>query len=239
MAQYYGIPDPNDINGRPSGWSARWAGIASQMTVLEDTGEHYIRIIKNSTSRAAYSIDAIPAAQNVEVFLDCLYETWNGSAASSDATDIRAAIRGSGSASSETGYVNGLRPQARSLRINRYVNGNFTDIANEASFDENNTMTRIYQRVRSEGDLHSLKAWLASDSEPDVWDIQTTDGGITGTGWTGVFSITQGPIRIYRWGIGTDGDPAPTEPVPVGPTTPTGLITSNITANSFRAGWTP
>ena len=31
----------------------------------------------------------------------------------------------------------------------------------------------------------------------------------------------------------------PTSPVPVGPTTPTGLITSNITANSFRAGWTP
>ena len=31
----------------------------------------------------------------------------------------------------------------------------------------------------------------------------------------------------------------PTAPVPVGPTTPAGLITSNIAANSFRAGWTP
>ena len=54
--------------------------------------------------------------------------------------------------------------------------------------------------------------------------------------------VSRNPQRRvgYRFlSIGTDGDPAPTSPVAAGPTTPTGLITSAITATGFRAGWTP
>ena len=97
-------------------------------------------------------------------------------------------------------------------------------------------------RVYADNSNHKMKKWNFTDAEPSSWTLEATDATYTGSsiaGFVNIFS-NSGDFRILEIGIGTDGDPAPTEPIaPSGPTTPTGLITSNITANSFRAGWTP
>ena len=86
-----------------------------------------------------------------------------------------------------------------------------------------------------------MKSWWKDEAEPAGWFVETTDatffGAAGGVGW-GIRANANRDSAMCFIGIGTDGDPAPTEPVSAGPTTPTNLTTTDITADSFRAGWT-
>ena len=95
--------------------------------------------------------------------------------------------------------------------------------------------------LRSNGtDDHKIYLWDEGEPRPTAPAIEaTTPVSFTGSNLSFLTARSQSIAYVYSIGIGTNGDPAPTAPVPVGPTTPAGLITSNITANSFRAGWTP
>ena len=101
----------------------------------------------------------------------------------------------------------------------------------------------VASRFRVNGSSLKIKTWEVNNETEPGWQLEITDGDIAVGGWIGYQKFgghsTFQRIVIPFIGIGTNGDPAPTAPVPVGPTTPTGLITSNIAANSFRAGWTP
>ena len=95
--------------------------------------------------------------------------------------------------------------------------------------------------LRSNGvDDHKVFLWDEGDQKPSTPSIDISDAvSFSGDNLSFLTARSTSVAYVYGIGIGTDGDPAPTEPVPVGPTTPTGLITTDITANSFRAGWTP
>ena len=95
--------------------------------------------------------------------------------------------------------------------------------------------------LRSNGvDDHKVFLWDEGEQKPSTPSIDISDAvSFSGDNLSFISVQPEGVAYVYSIGIGTNGDPAPTAPAPVGPTTPTGLITSNITANSFRAGWTP
>lgn len=67
-------------------------------------------------------------------------------------------------------------------------------------------------RLESSGDQHSVKVWDTNNSEPE-WDLQVTDDTVTDSGALGLALMGEGDYTIDAIGIGTDGDPAPTEPV--------------------------
>ena len=107
------------------------------------------------------------------------------------------------------------------------------------------TDTTVYHYVRaqyvSSTNTVRIKLWVeAVEDEPAGWYLETTGAISTAlAGRQALSGFNTNFARIDWLGLGTDGDPAPTGPVTAGPTTPTGLITSAITATGFRAGWTP
>ena len=93
-------------------------------------------------------------------------------------------------------------------------------------------------------DLVQARVWPLGQAEPTVWHLDTTYDSSSDetTDHPLDLDITSTSSDHHSYidfvGIGTDGDPAPTEPVSAGPTTPTNLTTTDITADSFRAEWT-
>ena len=140
----------------------------------------------------------------------------------------------------------GASHRANHLRtLFRVDNGEPTTLADGeqvGSTDANRLMCLRYQ-WDDDGTTVTLrmKSWYKDTPEPSTWSIETTDSAFAGLGgklgWT-VNSNANRQTAMCFVGIGTDGDPAPTEPVSAGPTTPTNLTTTDITADSFRAGWT-
>ena len=91
-----------------------------------------------------------------------------------------------------------------------------------------------YWRVLEDGEFQD-----GADNEPSDWLIEWTDPSFFAGTLHGFYLNNRRGVYGFFLGIGTDGDPAPTEPVSAGPTTPTNLTTTNITADSVRAEWTP
>lgn len=106
-----------------------------------------------------------------------------------------ALVRGSGSGSSERGYVIGYRNNdTRSFRINRYNLASFSAlIENNDQLSEN---TWYIAKISALGNALKLKIWQDGLPEPGTWDLETSDNAIAGTGWTGIFSIGIGDYDI-------------------------------------------
>ena len=190
--------------------------------------------ISSNTRSSAYFKDSdgnYITAENVEIYANII---------DFSAADSRFGIRMNVGGSD--GFTIGRRGWSSDTtrRIASYMGGSFNEHA--AEDDGISSSTWLHIRVSTQGGSHFVRTWTGDlEDEATATELSTTSTRVTGSGRVGLLAFNaSGGTRARRGiGIGTDGDPAPTGPVPVGPTTPTSLITSNITANSFRAGWTP
>lgn len=73
-----------------------------------------------------------------------------------------------------------------------------------------------WYRFRANGDDISAKTWGLSDSEPASWDVEVTDSDVN-SGWAGLQQVGFGAPILVEFGVGTEGDTAPTEPVSADP----------------------
>lgn len=81
-----------------------------------------------------------------------------------------------------------------------------------------NSLDWHYIRFRKEGKIYKLKIWLETEQEPSVWDIEYDASGETEPGvfvGVGTHLTFQDRAWVYwdDFGVGTDGDPAPTGPI--------------------------
>ena len=99
--------------------------------------------------------------------------------------------------------------------------------------------TNVLAEQRGLVNLQDIKGkwWAAADPEPAAWSLEGTQSTINGAGRAGIFSFRPYSYRIYAYGLGTNGDPAPTTTVATGPVTPINLTTTNIMPTSARLGW--
>lgn len=130
---------------------------------------------------------------------------------------------------------------ARSGRPNaeRYVDGSFTAIASGSQYlfgddvggyayvrsQRDDTAGSERVRVRAFGKNKDLSTLDTFPSEPSTWDVDAADSAIATAGEVGV-SWRADSGQGLRWiSFGTNGDPAPTEPVSGGTT-----LTAQLTA---------
>ena len=87
-------------------------------------------------------------------------------------------------------------------------------------------------RFRINGSAYKAKVWADGDSEPGTWNIESTDSTYSTAGSVG---LCKGANTIsHEWsmfGVGTNGDTAPTSGAPAGPPTLTGVTAGSITSS--------
>lgn len=228
MAQYFTDFSEYTTGAQPSDWTPRWVTTNAVWEVRADggaTGGKYLFHQRTSgAARSAISWDAIDAdadRANVEIVF-----RWRSSAQGT--SRMQSLLRGSGSGSTETGYIHGWAFGSFSgVHAAYYNNGSFTRFGEDARTGIAGG-TWMITRARINGSDHKVKHWVASDPEPVDWDIEETDSTITAAGWVGLHQFSNLSDYEVDWvGVGTNGDSAPMSAV-VDP--PQGTVTiSDVT----------
>jgi hypothetical protein len=119
------------------------------------------------------------------------------------------------------------------VRIRRLTNGSFSTLV-----QGDNLVDGLYSmRVRANGTFLGLKTWLKGTAEPVAWSISTTDTTHS-TGRIGFWARDSMSSAIFQvYGVGTNGDSAPTSPVILGPNTPVNPSITSLLATSARLNW--
>ncbi len=203
------------LNARPSDWTLR-GGDSSYGIVREASGQRYLDLLITNTGRNLLTwdlLDTAPGTDEIDV-----YVVYRRPAVSQGGEfSAQVGVRGSGSASTIEAYILGPRstqpyPGSEYLRAGRYTNGgNFTILSDY----ETNTLSDTWycSRIRISGTSIKMRRWLEGDPEPSTWDNETTDSVISGEGWVGLFGFNDSETHVKAFGVGTNGDPAPTGPV--------------------------
>lgn len=211
MAQYFTDFSEYATGQQPSDWTTRFA-TPPAYTVVElegATGGKALNIGTRANSRSGLSwdlIDADPARADCEVLIKFRFRTITGN------TEFCHMSRGSGSAGSETLYRMTVRENE--LRSAWYKSGTYGDASAAVEPFTAVAGTWYWMRVQNVGASQKLRVWEDGDAEPALWDIETTDVGISGPGWVGIFRFQQEvEVDVDAFGVGTGGDPAPSSPV--------------------------
>jgi len=94
-----------------------------------------------------------------------------------------------------------------------------------------NTLYRMRLRKFSSDNILRSRVWLAGDSEPGTWNLSLVADTTFTSGFVGLFGRNANGIKTWRrFGYGTDGDPAPFEPLGGAPSVAS--IIANITRNT-------
>lgn len=241
MAQIYWEADPADVGLPPSNltYDTPWATVDWGSSYVEDVGSpwdwvnrHALRLeaLGGSTNSDRFirlltlGGVAIPESNEFEVFMEAWY--WGGF------TTFYLMVMGS--TPERDGYMTRMWRDDREIVQVLGGRTNFTALASEAGSERTWDV-----RFRVKQGEQKLKIWQHGTSEPSTWNLETTDTAISAPGGVGFYVPwgNNGRTHIASLGIGTDGDPAPTEPVPTGPGVPTNTYTDNITENRARFNW--
>jgi len=89
-----------------------------------------------------------------------------------------------------------------------------------------------YYKIKCVGDQIKVKWWSPNESEPSAWELEVTDTTLS-SGKAGIISVNDRECDIDMWGVGTNGDPAPTSPLFDFQTTITGTNTPVTSGDSL------
>lgn len=154
-------------------------------------------------------------------------------------------LSGSGDSSTRSGYVVW---SGTNFRLSKYENGGDTAVAESTQGGSGDILTRYLEIIR-DGSLVEVRSWLYGDARPASPEIAYTDPSpLSLVGYVGVSLITTTDViedfELHSIAVGTNGDPAPTEPVSTGVTgtadhqastathTATGSVSSTITGTA-------
>ena len=207
MAQYSYDPNDFDVGHIPTEFTVEYGSCSFE--IKSDVHGNYLEVTSEDSGANAFSVDSVPVGGDVEVYVR---------QSSTDQVDgfprpIFAFVRGSGSTENRNGYRGGIN-SGDTRQIGLFKNNSFSVLAEE----DGSERTRTETVFRAIGSNLELTAWEEGTTQPPV-QVSTTDAAID-TGWTGLYQFVPSSgnlvVRIYFIGVGTDGDPAPTEPVGVG-----------------------
>lgn len=213
MAQHFWTPNPADLNGPPSDLTVIYGNVS--LTVLQDgNGDYYVHVDNSTASRKAITIDSIGTTSLANVGdVEMYTETTHDGGSNQRNPDIRHLVRFTGTVGGDsTCRINGIEYTSGvdAVRLSKIVNGTFSqdsDVPITLSFTGGVT---IHQRTQSIGSNQKAKYWLNADPEPGTWVNEVTEGSVTQSGAIGLFNYDSDDFRLYKIGVGTNGDPAPT-----------------------------
>lgn len=223
MAQYFTDFSEYTKDVAPSDWSVPWTA----WNVLEvrdsrftgSTGGAVLYLEGDSAVRRTATWDAVDAdAARDDCEVVCRLR-------SAEYAQLQAVLRTSGTTGTETAYRMGPTSEDNDAQIARYVAGSFTNMSTTGSGLGYGAWH--WFRARAEGTSLKVRSWTEPDPEPTTWQIETTDASITAAGAIGLFQFSRGAVDYDVFGVGTNGDLAPTEPVDPGGGTEGALLGPN------------
>ena len=215
----------NRVYRSGSGWSIE---VEEEAAVVGGKTLFYDQFINGEIEGARItSLDGETGLSNIEIVTQL--KVINGGAGAAFQSGFFA--RASGGDGTEEGYFF-HRSGTGSTAISRLLNGARNQLGTFSHSNYSSTSFANFQRFRVNGDQLFAKFWSGTvQDEPQDWDLQVQNADITSEGWIGFF-VNQGQGNILAFvGIGTDGDPAPTEPVGVGGETITATADPSLAAD--------
>ena len=221
MAQYY-----TDFrytwpqNTAPGGWKQEWDNLATKITFnnpAEGTNLSMEYGPQNTAFvRSAISWDYASPSRVSSVVV----RFFNIFGSVENRTICGPVICGRGTQSTRTGYYVWLRLSGP-LVLGKVVNGTEFTLASTAPsslFPTDNAEYDVFCELSVDaGGTVKTWMWLASDNKPETPTLQFNDSADPlPSGWVGVTnvsSLTVTNINVLLFGVGTNGDPAPTSPV--------------------------
>ena len=243
MSQFFYAPDPANVGISPAPrWSYQWEASTNTTLTVEDPAGEDINVRFTGTDsgnidNGHFRLDTDSAGNSlagltdVETYHELLYVTLGNRQGV-----LQSALRTQTTAN--TGYAAGLRAQSDSIQIIR-INSNSRSTLASTGFS---AQAGVRYSVRSQviGATIKTKVWPTADPEPVSWSLTHTDTApISAAGGVGLYSVfpENENTRVFKYGVGTNGDTAPTAPVATGPITPINLSTTNILTTSARLNW--
>ena len=165
---------------------------------------------ENVHARRLFVWDAVAPADEIRVLA-----RFKPSAVSDGLHPFR--VRAGGSGGAETGYTFSPNALLNGIRVTGYWRGHSADYGNGLC----PLVANAWHMVRFElvGVTFRVKVWLATDTEPESWSLETTDPGVLDgmlhqtigqKGWFGIGSHNGPTSILWDWiAIGTDGDDVP------------------------------
>jgi hypothetical protein len=191
-------------------WESRWGSAAWEVItgIAGSIVGACLGILSGTFSRTALAFGDVGEVSDVEVVARVRYT----SSAISEVLGL--VVRGSGTSPADAnGYGVSVSPSDKKISINKLINGVNYSLGN---FSKSVLSTNLWFwiRFRVVGTTIQAKAWRDIDPEPTTWGLTVEDSSIAGPGWVGVVSSYSNAYKYWdTFGVGLNGDPAPTEPV--------------------------
>ena len=197
----------------PTGWTKRYDTTGTVWMVRDDStavGGKVLRVEGSAAARRGLSWDILDSVSaDADIF-------FRYKLPAPSANDIYSLIRGSGAdASTANTYRIGHNINSGYEReISKYVSGTYGAIAGNSMYEDVDVWYNA--RANFSGTALKYKTWLASTSEPETWNLETTDSSISAAGWIGLFAFTNNSgvgASIDSFGVNISGGVAPTSTI--------------------------
>lgn len=208
MAQYYtdfGLSTTG--NQVPDGWTHQWQSI-DYYSVVESTearADQMVEYVGDDTFRQALTWDEVGSQTDCEI--------WMRMRIHNDQSGTQGGMRArvSGSSGNETGVGFEMNYAVGGWDMTQYVDGTWTN--DLAHVNVNPALGEWWHtRLRLSSSTMDGKAWHEDDTEPSSWQATATTD-VTSGGPIGMGMWQPNLKYVDAFGVGTNGDPAPTSRV--------------------------
>lgn len=208
MAQFYTDFSEYPLAAPPDDWSAPWSAFTSSIADESFTDGHALYSPNTAGGNSLLKWDALSDVADIEVLTKARVTVTSGSS-----VQMGVAVRTSGANNNRSGYMVGMLGQNGNFRMMKAVNGAATN-ALATSTMSLTIDTWYFIRVRAVGTSIRAKIWQDGSPEPAFWHIDIVDSDVA-SGGAGAFFVgnTAGGTYWDMFSVGTDGDPAPSEPL--------------------------
>ena len=227
MAQYFTDFGEYTVGSLPADWSVRftsatWSVVADASSISGKA----LRLVAPASSAvygASWSdIDADVDRANSEILIRFRnFGRDNG-------TILSPFARGAGGAATGTYFGGNISSNAEpdTLRAVKRVSGTFTAISAVNSPSQIVVGAPYWMRTRVNGSSVSVRIWADGSAEPETWQVETTDTGVSADGWVGLaYGAISGTgsdgVAVDWFSVGTNGDSAQSYSAPADTTAPT------------------
>lgn len=227
MAQYFWTAEDYDVGDDASdAWGEPIA--VSKREIEEGVNGKYLdfRGPHNTHTFLSFLPPGVEAPRDVELWVKYVATNSNQDAAPAFARGVGLGASGRNMVRSDW--------RARNGRISRLLNGTFNNLAQTPVFHEG-----ILGCARASfiGENFKSKWWAEASGEQSVWDLELQNSDFDHGGRVGIFIWSSHPLQVYAFGVGTEGDPAPSEALSPSPQTPINLSAEQITTIQALLKW--
>lgn len=188
-------------------WTPRWESDTTDWSVVagsEFDGGYALKFEHDGPDRSRYAISCDVVGEPTDVEVLDKFRVPQFTEDEDLGFHARVYLRSSITEGQENGYWIEVENRENAFRLAKYTDG---EVANIGRFGTPLEDTFFYRRFRAEGEELKAKVWPADETEPDDWDIETTDTDHT-AGWVGLGSFDTKAVETDVFSVATGGESA-------------------------------